>query len=184
MSDGMSSGRRTAVRIRLLLEVLLLVGAGLVVYFGFIRERGPRHLRLALVTWTQDPFWGPLIRGAQEYADKSNVELTVIRSKPSVDEQTQHIRDLLASGIDGIAISPNDANAQREILDEAGSKVPLVTFDTDAPESKRRRFVSIDNYAAGRICASEMSQAMPGGRPCSSRLAASRCNTAANGAKG
>jgi len=161
----MSPGRRTAVWIRVLLEVALLVTVALVVYFGFIRERGPRPLKLALVTWTQDPFWEPLIRGALEYSNKSNVELTIIRSKPSADEQTQHIRDLLASDIDGIAISPNDANAQREILDEAASKVPLVTFDTDAPESKRRRFVSIDNYAAGRICGSEMGEAMPNGGP-------------------
>jgi len=135
------------------------------VYFGFVRERGPRHLKLALVTWTQDPFWEPLLRGAQDYADKSNIELTIIKSKPSVDEQTQHIRDLLNSGIDGIAISPNDANAQREILDEATGKIPVVTFDTDAPDSKRKRFVSIDNYAAGRICGSEMSEAMPSGGP-------------------
>ena len=63
MSEPISSGRRTAVRIRLVLEILLLVSAALVVYFGFIRERGPRHLKLALVTWTQDPFWEPLIRG-------------------------------------------------------------------------------------------------------------------------
>lgn len=165
MSDRISPGRRTVVWVRVLLEAFLLVAVALVVYYGFIRQQGPRHLKLALVTWTQDPFWEPLIRGAQEYADKSNVELIVIRSKPSVDEQTQHIRDLLASGIDGIAISPNDANTQREILDEAASKVPLVTFDTDAPESKRRRFVSIDNYAAGRICAGEMSEAMPDGGP-------------------
>src|ERR1700683_2645274 len=101
MSDRMSPGRRTVVWIRVFLEVLLLVAAALVVYYGFIRQQGPRHLKVALVTWTQDPFWEPLIRGAQEYADKSNVELTIIRSKPSVDEQTQHIRDLLASGIDG-----------------------------------------------------------------------------------
>jgi ribose transport system substrate-binding protein len=161
----MSPGRRAAVRIRLFLEVLLLLAVALGVYFEFIRERGPRHLKLALVTWTQDPFWEPLIRGAQEYADKSNVDLTIIRSKPSVDEQTQHIRDLLASGIDGIAISPNDASAQSEILDEAANKVPVVTFDTDAPESRRRRFVSIDNYAAGRTCAGEMAEAMPGGGP-------------------
>jgi ribose transport system substrate-binding protein len=165
MSDHMTPGRRTAVWIRIFLEALLLVAVASVVYFGFIRERGPRHLKLALVTWTQDPFWGPLIRGAQEYADKSNVDLTVIRSKSSVDEQTQHVRDLLASGIDGIAISPTDANAQREILDEAATKVPLVTFDTDAPDSKRRRFISIDNYAAGRICATELSEAMPDGGP-------------------
>ena len=62
MSDHMTPGRRTAVWIRIFLEALLLVAVASVVYFGFIRERGPRHLKLALVTWTQDPFWGPLIR--------------------------------------------------------------------------------------------------------------------------
>jgi ribose transport system substrate-binding protein len=165
MSDPASPGPRTAVRIRLFVEVLLLATAALVVYFGFVRERAPRHLKLALVTWTQDPFWNPLLRGARDYADKSNVELTIIKSEPSVDVQTQHIRDLLNAGVDGIAISPVDANAQRAILDEAAGKVPIVTFDTDAPDSKRKRFVGIDNYAAGRICASELTEAMPNGGP-------------------
>jgi ribose transport system substrate-binding protein len=165
MSDSSSSGRRPAVRIRLLVEVLLLAAIGVSVYFEFGRQQKPRHLKLAVVTWTQDPFWQPLLRGAQDYADKSNVDLTIIKSKPSVDEQTQHIRELLDSGIDGIAISPNDANAQHAILEEAANKVPIVTFDTDAPDSKRRRFVGIDNYSAGRICAGELGEAMPGGGP-------------------
>jgi len=165
MSDTMSPGRRPAVKVRLFVEVLLLVAAALVVYFGFVHERGPRHLKLALVTWTEDPFWDPLLRGAKDYADKSDIDLTIVRSKPTVDEQTQHIRELLDSGIDGMAISPNDASAQRAILDEAASKIPIVTFDTDAPESKRRRFVGIDNYSAGRICGSEMIEAMPDGGP-------------------
>jgi ribose transport system substrate-binding protein len=148
-----------------LVEVLLLAAIGVFVYFERIRQHEPRHLKLAVVTWTQDPFWQPLLHGAQDYADKSNVDLTIIKSKPSVDEQTQHIRELLDSGIDGIAISPNDANAQHAILEEAASKVPIVTFDTDAPDSKRRRFVGIDNYSAGRICAGELGEAMPGGGP-------------------
>ena len=165
MSDSSSPGRQSAVWTRLVIEVVLLVAVAAAVYFGFVREHAPRHLKLAIVTWTEDPFWQPLLQGAQDYADKSNVELTIIKSKPTADVQTQHIRDLLDSGIDGIAISPNDANAQHAILDEAASKVPVVTFDTDAPDTKRRRFISIDNYAAGRVCASEMTEAMPGGGP-------------------
>jgi ribose transport system substrate-binding protein len=129
------------------------------------RQPTPRHLKLALLTWTEDPFWGPLLHGAQEYADQANVDLTIVRSKPTVEEQNQHIRDLLASGVDGIAISPNDAHAQLDILNEVAAKIPLVTFDTDAPESKRRRFVGIDNYAAGRFCADEVREAMPDGGP-------------------
>src|SRR5579872_2413966 len=137
MSDAMSPRRRAAVKTRLVIEVLLLAALALVVYFGFVRERGPRHLKLALVTWTEDPFWEPLLRGAKDYADKSDIDLTIVRSKPTVDEQTQHIRQLLDSGIDGMAISPNDASAQHAILDEAAGKIPIVTFDTDAPDSKR-----------------------------------------------
>ncbi|HEY2843868.1 MAG TPA: substrate-binding domain-containing protein [Bryobacteraceae bacterium] len=148
-----------------MVAVLLLLIAGLAVYLGWARTRPPRHLKLALLTWTEDPFWGPLIQGAHDYADKSNVELTVIRSKPTVEAQNQHIRELLDSGIDGIAISPNDATAQLAILNEAADKVPLVTFDSDAPQTKRRRFVAIDNYAAGRFCADEIREALPDGGP-------------------
>jgi ribose transport system substrate-binding protein len=165
MSDPSTSGRKTGVRTRLFFEVLLVAVIALVVYFGFVRERGPRHLKVALITWTQDPFWQPLLRGAQDYADSSNIELTIIKSKPTVEDQTQHIKEVLDSGVDGIAISPNDASAQHEILEEAAGKVPIVTFDTDAPDSKRKRFVGIDNYAAGRVCASELIEAMPDGGP-------------------
>src|SRR5262249_54834353 len=133
--------------------------------FAFARPAQPKHLRLALLTWTEDPFWQPLIRGAQEYADRSNIELIIVRSKPTVEAQNAHLRELLDSGVDGIAISPNDATAQLDILNEAAGKVPLVTFDSDAPQSKRRRFIGIDNYAAGRFCADEIREALPDGGP-------------------
>ena len=165
LSSPLSQPLRPASRAGLFVAILALVAAGLAVYFGFARPVAPRHLKLALLTWTEDPFWQPLIRGAQECADKSNVELTVIRSKPTVEAQNQHIRELLDSGVDGIAISPNDAAAQLAILNEAASKIPVVTFDSDAPESKRRRFIGIDNYAAGRILADEVREAMPDGGP-------------------
>jgi ribose transport system substrate-binding protein len=156
---------RPAHPVRLLVAIILLIACALAFYFTAVRPRAPRHLKLALLTWTEDPFWEPLIRGAQDCATQANVELTVVRSKPTVDEQNQHIRDLLNAGVDGIAISPNDANAQLPILNEAAAKVPIVTFDSDAPSSKRRRFVGIDNYAAGRFCADEIREALPDGGP-------------------
>jgi ribose transport system substrate-binding protein len=151
------------VRKRLIVSIVLLIGIALAIYLAVTRDRGPRPLKLALVTWTEDSFWEPLVHGAQEYANRSNVALTVIRSKPTAEAQTQHVRALLDSGIDGLAISPNDAVAQKAILDEAAGRVPVVTFDTDAPDSKRRRFVSIDNYAAGRVAAGQIREALPDG---------------------
>src|SRR5438874_3724102 len=166
MSDAIvTPPRRWPVRARLMVAVLLLLIAALVVYTQWVRPAPPKHLKLALVTWTEDPFWEPLIRGAQDCARQSNVELTVIRSKPTVEDQNQRIREALNAGVDGIAISPNDAKAQLAILNEAADKAPLVTFDTDAPDSKRRRYVGIDNYAAGRFCADEIREALPDGGP-------------------
>jgi ribose transport system substrate-binding protein len=149
----------------LFVEILLVAAIALVVYFEYVRQREPKHLKLALVTWTQDPFWQPMLRGARDYAEKSNIDLTIVQSTPSVEEQTQDIRQVLDSGVDGIAISPNDAGAEHDILSEAARKAPMVTFDTDAPDSGRKRFIGIDNYAAGRVSAGEMIDALPQGGP-------------------
>ncbi|MBC8105409.1 MAG: substrate-binding domain-containing protein [Anaerolineae bacterium] len=166
LSQSSSPPRSSGRGARMSLIIVLLLAVALLVYFAFVRERGPRHLKLALVTWTEDPFWQPLLRGAQDYANEQDIELTIIKSKPTVEEQTRHIRQLLDSGgLDGIAISPNDAVAQKAILDEASGKIPLVTFDTDAPETNRRRFISIDNYAAGHVVADELREALPDGGP-------------------
>lgn len=157
MSDPtLPAPRRSIDSVKLFIIFIALIIAAAAVYFGLARDRGPKHLKLALVTWTQDPFWDPLIHGAQECADKSDVELTVVRALPSVEDQTQHVQQLLASGIDGLALSPNNAEAQKAVLDDATNKIAVVTFDTDAPDSKRRRFVGIDNYAAGRLCGDEL----------------------------
>ena len=77
------------------------------------------------------------------------VKLTTIRSTPEIETQSKHVRDLLAKGVDGIAISPNNPQAQAELLNEAAEKTVLITFDSDAPSSKRRLFVGTDDYAAG-----------------------------------
>jgi ribose transport system substrate-binding protein len=165
MTDPSMPHQRTGNTARLMIVLIILIGAATAVYFGMVRQKGPRHLKLAIVTWTQDPFWQPLLRGAQDCANASNVDLTIIRSEPTVEAQTKHIQDLLNSGVDGIAISPNSVAEQKSILDEATGKVPVVTFDTDAPDTRRRRFVGIDNYAAGRVCADEMREALPDGGP-------------------
>ncbi len=64
MSDrAMFRARAGIIRVRLLFVIALLVIAALAVYLGMVHQRAPRRLKLALVTWTQDPFWKPLIRG-------------------------------------------------------------------------------------------------------------------------
>ena len=157
----------TSLRVHPVTRVIAILVLALAVIATFFATRTPtqKPLKLALLTWTQDPFWEPLIRGAEDSAEQSNVELTVIRSEPTVEAQNKHLRDLLAAGVDGIAVSPNDTVQQGSIIDEAAAKVKVVTFDSDAPESKRSRFVGIDNYSAGHTCADELREAIPDGGP-------------------
>jgi ribose transport system substrate-binding protein len=140
---------------------LVLIAALSVYLWG--RGTAPRSVKLALVTWNNDPFWDPVIRGAEDSSHEWNFQLTTVRSTPEVETQSKHVRDLLAQGIDGIAISPNNPTAQAALLNEAADKVVLVTFDSDAPNSKRRLFVGTDDYAAGGWAAEEVKDALPDG---------------------
>src|SRR4051812_32332179 len=82
----------------MLILVVLLVVAAAGVYLAAARQSpAPRHLKLALITWTQDPFWEPLIRGATDCAKDHDVELTIIRSEPTLDTQNGHLRKLIDS---------------------------------------------------------------------------------------
>src|SRR5262249_31765800 len=96
-------------------------------------------------------------------AKEWTVNLTAIRSTPEVETQSKHVRDLLARGVDGIAISPNNPREQAALLNEAAEKTALITFDSDAPESKRRLFVGTDDYSAGGWAAEEVRDVLPDG---------------------
>jgi ribose transport system substrate-binding protein len=164
MSEATRTETRPAAKSHLpaiLIVVVALVIAG-AVYFTKAVDRTPT-LKLALVTNHQGPFWDPVIRGAQDAAPESKVEVIVVKSEPDADAQAKHVRDLLAQGVDGIAISPINPETQAAVLDEAAGKTALITFDSDAPNSKRRLFVGTDDYAAGQAAGQEVRDAVPDG---------------------
>jgi ribose transport system substrate-binding protein len=141
--------------------IVCLVAAAGIYLWG--RGSPPRRVNLAIVTWNNDAFWDPVIRGAQDAANEWNVNLTAIKSTPELETQSKHVRDLLAKGIDGIAISPNNPQVQAALLDEAAEKTALITFDSDAPNSKRRLFVGTDDYSAGGWAADVVRDVLPDG---------------------
>lgn len=65
--------------------------------------------------------------------------------------QAQYVEQLVASGVNGIAISVTDANTLNGVLKDAVSKgVVVVTFDSDAPESGRMAYYGVDDKEAGK----------------------------------
>ena len=81
----------------------------------------------------------------------------------SVDEQQQILEDLLARGVDGIAISPIDPANMTALLDQVAERTLLITHDSDAPASKRLAYIGTDNVAAGRAAGAEIAKALPEG---------------------
>jgi ribose transport system substrate-binding protein len=64
--------------------------------------------------------------------------------------EARAIEQLLAKGVDGVLATAGDAQVMNPAIDRAiGSGIPVVLFDSDAPDSQRLSFCGTENYAAG-----------------------------------
>jgi len=68
------------------------------------------------------------------------------------EAQGKMLEDLIAEGVDGIAIAVVDEGALTPIINEGMSRgIPIVTFDDTAKDSDAIIFIGTDNYTAGVI---------------------------------
>ncbi|QGJ69246.1 Monosaccharide ABC transporter substrate-binding protein, CUT2 family [Planctomycetales bacterium 10988] len=117
---------------------------------------------LAFVTNGDASFWVIAEKGVNAAGKEYNVQTQVIKPADGAD-QKQKVEDLLARGVDGIAISCIDPDNQTSLLNEAAATTNLITQDSDAPQSDRICYVGMDNYEAGRMCGELVKEAMPDG---------------------
>lgn len=120
--------------------------------------------KIAFVTNQIASFWNIAEVGCMDAQDDLGVEAIVRHpSEATATKQKQIVEDLISSGIDALAISPIDAENQKEMLNDWASKVVLITQDSDAPDTDRLMFIGVDNYQAGRTVAKLIKDAMPDG---------------------
>ena len=76
----------------------------------------------------------------------------------------QQISELMDWGASGLAIASNNTPDLVQRINEISNQgVPVVTFNTDAPDSRRLCFVGMDNYRAGQTAAGLIRQMLPSG---------------------
>lgn len=124
-----------------------------------------KNLRLAFVTNNASDFW-TIARKGTEKADTELNDVTVeFRIPPdgTAAEQKRLIDDLLAKGIEGIAVSPVDPDNQTQLINDTAKRALVVTQDSDAPKSDRAFYVGTDNVAAGRQAGGLIKEALPQG---------------------
>jgi ribose transport system substrate-binding protein len=124
-----------------------------------------KNHRLAFVTNNASDFWIIARKGTEKAdADIPGIEVEFrIPSDGTAAEQQRVVDDLLAKGVDGIAISPVDPANQTQMLNRAAGQALVVTQDSDAPNSNRVCYIGTDNVAAGRQAGELVKEALPDG---------------------
>ncbi len=121
--------------------------------------------RLAFVTNNASDFW-TIARKGVEKADAELADVTAEFKIPpdgTAAEQKRIVDDLLAAGVDGIAISPVDPDNQTQLINDVAKQTLVFTQDSDAPKSDRACYVGTDNVAAGRQAGELIREALPQG---------------------
>lgn len=119
--------------------------------------------RVAFVTNGVADFWVFAERGAERAAREFGVEVDVRMPANGAADQQRIVEELLAAGVDGLAISPVDGENQAELVNYAAGVTHVITHDSDAPGTARRCYVGMDNYDAGWLAGELVMEALPGG---------------------
>ncbi|MEO2012953.1 MAG: sugar-binding protein [Fuerstiella sp.] len=124
---------------------------------------GAAKPKVAYVTNGIASFWVIAEKGAMDGGKEFNADVNVLMPANGVEDQKRMCQDMLAQGIEGIAISPIDPDNQGDLLAEISQHTKLITQDSDAPDSDRLCYIGMDNYTAGRMCGALVKEAMPEG---------------------
>jgi ribose transport system substrate-binding protein len=104
------------------------------------------------------------VDAGKELSRELGITVDVVWRTPNnedAQQQAQFIEQLVSSGADGIAVSCSDAKVLTAAINSAVDKgVQIVTFDSDAPDSKRFAYYGIDDIEAGKAVGRELAKYM------------------------
>jgi ribose transport system substrate-binding protein len=114
-----------------------------------------RKLRFAVIPKSLDlPVFNYAKVGAERAAARlGNVEI-IWRAGETADQlrQKEILESFITQRVDGIAISCLNGDFLTDTINRAvDAGIPVVTWDSDAPKSKRHAFYGVDDYASGTI---------------------------------
>ena len=123
---------------------------------------------LAFVVNGASDFWKAAEAGvAKAQEELPNYELVFKYPETATAAVQQRLMDdLVAAGVAGIMVSPNDPKHSTEALNRVADQAALFTTDSDAPDSKRIAYVGSSNVDAGVQAGELMKKAMPDGGKC------------------
>lgn len=132
---------------------------------------GPRSIKIAMIAKSStNPVFLSARRGAEtaarDLAAKIGVPIEIAWLTPPEEDgqiQAQRIAQAVNEGANAVLISCSDAGKVTGAIDDAVARgVPVMTFDSDAPKSKRFAFYGVDDRRIGEQVMAELSKALDG----------------------
>jgi ribose transport system substrate-binding protein len=129
-----------------------------------------RPLRIAMIAKSAS---NPSFVAARTGAENRARELSATLGRPVRIEwltppqedgavQAQLIAQAVKEGMDAVLLSCSDARVVTPAIDDAVAHgVPVMTFDSDAPDSRRFAFSGVDDVKAGEMIMAELARLVP-----------------------
>jgi len=131
-----------------------------------------RPLRIAMIAKSAS---NPSFVAARTGAENRARELSASLARPIQVEwltppqedgavQAQRIAQAVKEGMDAVLLSCSDARTATPAIDDAVAHgVPVMTFDSDAPESRRFAYCGVDDIKTGEMIMAELARLVPHG---------------------
>jgi len=131
---------------------------------------GGRPLRIAMIAKSAS---NPSFVAARTGAENRARELSASLGRPITIEwltppqedgavQARRIAQAVKEGMDGVLLSCSDARTATPAIDDAVAHgVPVMTFDSDAPDSRRFAYCGVDDIKTGEMIMEELARLVP-----------------------
>lgn len=142
---------------------LALLGLALCFLAGCSRHANDEKYILVAVN-TKVGYWQSAQAGLTKAADQYQVKWDV-RGPDNYDPQAevQEFRSAAALKPAGLMVSVADAKLMQPAIDEAiNAGIPVITIDSDAPESKRLYFIGTNNLNVGTLGGKRLAEKLHG----------------------
>jgi ribose transport system substrate-binding protein len=123
------------------------------------------RVTIQIITNGVSPFWDPMAVGMKRAAEKYGCEASWAGPQTAqIPDQKRMVEDAISRKVDGLAVSAIDAAALTPTINQAvDAGILTITFDSDAPKSKRLVYIGTNNYKAGQAAGKEAKKLFPKG---------------------
>ncbi|KAA3658749.1 MAG: sugar ABC transporter substrate-binding protein [Calditrichaeota bacterium] len=137
---------------------------------GYVDQK-PENVKTITITMVAKSSANPVFRSAQIGAEAAAKALTEKYSalevkinwrtpvKENANLQAERIRNAVEDGTDAILVSCSDTDTLTHVINDAVNRgTPVMTFDSDAPDSKRFAFYGVNDVELGENLMNEIAK--------------------------